>query len=353
MAYSISSGTKKKPVKAVVYGPEGVGKTVFASKWPGAVFIDVEDGSGHYDVSRLPIPQTWNELLDEITWCAYSNDVTTVVIDTADKAETLCKQHILERDGKESIESYGYGKGYTILAEEYKKIIECFNVCIENGKNVLVLGHAQIKKFEQPDEMGSYDRWELKLEKKCAVIPKEWCDMMLFANFKTDMVKDENGKYRAAGGRRRMMYANHTAAYDAKNRFGLPDEMPFDFSEIADKVPTFAVGGIVEEPVITKPEPADVKVSDGIGDNVASGIKFEDVTPPEIKQLHAFMERDGITQEQIQRAVGEGVNNPYSTSTTIGEYDIGFVRDVLVAHWTQIAEGIKAQAEYEAPVPFD
>ena len=285
MTYSISKGTKKKPIKAVVYGPEGVGKTTFASKWPKAVFIDVEDGSGHYDVARLPFPQTWNELLDEIVWCSMSNDVGTVVVDTADKAETLCKAYILERDNKESIESYGYGKGYTILAEEYKKLFECLDACVENSKNVLVVGHAQIKKFEQPDEM------------------------------------------------------------------------PFDFSEIAEKIPAFATGGIVEEPVIAKPEPeseqAAVKVSDGVDDNVINDVKFEDVTPPEIRQLHAFMKRDGITQEQVQRAVGEGKNNPYSTDTTIGEYDIGFVRDVLVAHWTQIAEGIKAQAEYEAPVPFD
>ena len=348
MAYSISRGTKKKPIKAVVFGPEGVGKTTFASKWPKAVFIDVEDGSGHYDVARLPIPQTWNELLDEIIWCSVSNEVGTVVVDTADKAEALCKAYILERDNKESIESYGYGKGYTILAEEFKKLTACLDVCVENGKNVLVLAHAQIRKFEQPDEMGSYDRWELKLEKKCAVIPKEWCDVMLFANYRTDMEKDENGKYHASGGRRRIMYANHTSAYDAKNRLDLPDEMPFDFSEIADKIPEFATGGIVEEPAIAKPEPVAEPA-----ENIVKDVKFEDVTPPEIKQLHSLMRRDGISQEQLQREVGEGKNNPYTTDTTIGEYDLGFVRDVLIAHWTPIANGIKEREEYEKPVPFD
>ena len=360
MTYSISSGVKKKPIKAVVFGPEGVGKTTFASRWPGAVFIDVEDGSGHYDVARLPIPQTWGELLDEIVWCSVSSEVGTVVIDTADRAEALCKAYILERDNKESIESYGYGKGYTILAEEFKKLTEYLDACVENGKNALVLAHAQIKKFEQPDEMGSYDRWELKLEKKCSVIPKEWCDVMLFANYRTDMMKDENGKYHATGGRRRIMYANHTSAYDAKNRLGLPDEMPFDFDEIADRIPTFATGGIVEEPVIAQPaeQPAEkpeessaVQVAQG--ENIVKDLEFTDVTPPEVKQLWELMAMDQITTEQVQRAVGEGKNNPYTVDDTIGDYDRAFIREVLIAHWRDIASGIRERAEYEKPVPFD
>ena len=342
-----------KPIKACAYGPEGVGKTTFASKWPDAVFIDIEDGSGHYDVARMPKPGTWNELLDEITWCSFSDEVGTVIIDTADAAEALCIQHVCDEHNWKSVEDAGYGKGYTHLAEEFRKLLDALDGCVANGKHVLVLAHAQIKKFEQPDEMGAYDRWELKLQKKCSPLLKEWCDLLLFANFKTDMEKDKNGNYHATGGKRRVMYASHTAAYDAKNRLGLPDEMPFEFSAVEDKVPTFAAGGIVEEPVIAKQKPDTVKATDGVGDNVMNDVKFEDVTPPEIKQLHAFMKRDGITQEQVQRAVGEGKNNPYSTDTTIGEYDIGFVREVLVAHWTQIAEGIKAQVEYEAPVPFD
>lgn len=359
MAYSISRGTSNKPLRACIYGPEGVGKTTFASKWPNAVFIDVEDGSGHYDVARLPRPKTWGELLDEVIWCANSNEVGTVVLDTADAAEALCIKAVLDEHKAKGIEQVGggYGKGYTYLAEEFRKLIECLDACVTGGKNVLAVAHAQIKKFEQPDEHGAYDRWELKLQKKCSPLLKEWCDLLLFANFKTDMEKDKNGNYHATGGKRRVMYASHTAAYDAKNRLGLPDEMPFEFSAIEDKVPALATGDIVKEPVIAKPEPepeqAAVKVSDGAGDNVVNDVKFEDVTPPEIRQLHEFMKRDGITQEQVQRAIGEGKNNPYSTDTTIGEYDIGFVREVLVAHWTQIAEGIKAQAEYEAPVPFD
>ena len=37
---------------------------------------------------------------------------------------------------------------------------------MDAGINVVLTAHAQIRKFEQPDEMGAYDRYELKLGKR-------------------------------------------------------------------------------------------------------------------------------------------------------------------------------------------
>jgi SH3-like domain-containing protein len=53
------------------------------------------------------------------------------------------------------------------------------------GVNVVLTAHAMMRKFEQPDAAGAYDRWELKLSKQVAPLVKEWPDMLLFANYKT------------------------------------------------------------------------------------------------------------------------------------------------------------------------
>ena len=67
---------------------------------------------------------------------------------------------------------------------------------------MVLTAHAMMRKFEQPDEMGAYDRWELKLQKKTAPLVKEWSDLLLFANYKTIAVAtDEKGKkFKAQGG---------------------------------------------------------------------------------------------------------------------------------------------------------
>ena len=389
--FRITRGVTAKPVKAVVYGPEGVGKTTFASAWPGAVFIDVEGGSNHYDVARMPRPETWKQLLEIVNACAEFPEIGTVIVDTADAAEALCMRHILFEKKWKSIEDAGYGKGYTYLQEEFGKLLNSLDGCVANGKNVLIVAHAQIRKFEQPDELGAYDRWELKLQKKDAPLVKDWSDLLLFANYKSDTMKDDNGKYRATGGKRRMMYTSHTAAYDAKNRFGLADELPFEFEPLRSCIP--GNDGAAEQPEqpaqpapqpvadttkesakepAAKPEPAKPKeaakpkpkrkakpaakpepeppkaavMDDG------TEVSFEEVTEPEFVELHQLMESAGVSDAALMDAVGSRKNNPYNEHTPIGDYAPSFVRKVLIGHWDAILKTIDERAEQFSDVPF-
>ena len=89
------------------------------------------------------------------------------------------------------------------------------------GVHVVLTAHAMMRKFEQPDEMGAYDRWELKLQKKTSALVKEWSDLLLFANYKTlSVATDEKGKKFKAQGGRRVIYTSHHPCWDAKNRLG-------------------------------------------------------------------------------------------------------------------------------------
>ena len=174
----IISGRLNQAVKVVLYGTEGIGKTTFAGRFPAPIFIDTEGGSIRYDVTRFEVPETWNEILQMVSYIV-DNDVPykTLVLDTADKAEMLCLEHICKRESKSGLEAFGYGKGYTYLAEEFGNLIALLNKVIKKGINVVVTAHAYMRKFEQPDEMGAYDRWELKLGKKTSPLLKEWADM--------------------------------------------------------------------------------------------------------------------------------------------------------------------------------
>ena len=384
--FRITRGVTAKPVKAVVYGPEGVGKTTFASAWPGAVFIDVEGGSNHYDVARMPRPETWSQLLEIVNACAEFPEIGTVIVDTADAAEALCMRHILLEKKWKSIEDAGYGKGYTYLQEEFSKLLHSLDGCVNAGKNALIVAHAQIRKFEQPDELGAYDRWELKLQKKDAPLVKEWSDLLLFANYKTDTMKDDNGKYRATGGKRRMMYTSHTAAYDAKNRFGLADELPFEFEPLRSCIPgndgdaaqpaqpspqpvADATKESANEPA--KPEPAPKEAAKPKPKRKAktaakpepeppkaavmddgTEVSFEEVTEPEFAELHRLMEGAGVSDAALMDAVGSRKNNPYNEHTPIGDYAPSFVRKVLIGHWDAILKTIDERAEQFSDVPF-
>jgi hypothetical protein len=107
------------------------------------------------------------------------------------------------------------------------------NALLDRGMHVVFLAHATVRKFEAPDQAGSYDRFELKLSKQVAPLLKEWADLVLFANYVTRTAEKENGKLRGVGGKERVLHASHSAAFDAKNRHGLPEKLPFTIEALA------------------------------------------------------------------------------------------------------------------------
>lgn len=219
--------------KVVIYGPEGIGKSTFASQFPDPVFIDTEGSTNSMDVARLPKASSWQMILQQVDYVRTHPEVCkTLVIDTIDWAEAMCVQHICDKHRKNGIEDFGYGNGYVYVKEELGRFLNKLSEVVEANINVVLTAHAQIRKFEQPDELGAYDRWELKLGKKTSSqtspLIKEWADMLLFANYKTFSVAvDDKGKKRKAKGGERVMYTSHHACWDAKNRYGLPEEVPF------------------------------------------------------------------------------------------------------------------------------
>lgn len=225
--------------KTVVYGPEGIGKSTFAAKFPDPVFIDTEGSTKEMDVARLPRPTSWTMLLEEIDYIKKNpNKCRTLVVDTVDWAEQMCVEHVCDKHHKSGIEEFGYGTGYVYVREEFGRFLNTLEDIVEKGVNVVLTAHSQMRKFEQPDEMGAYDRYELKLGKKTSSqtspLVKEWADMLLFANYKTYSVAvDEKGKKHKAQGGKRVMYTHHHPCWDAKNRYGLADEIPFEYMEIA------------------------------------------------------------------------------------------------------------------------
>lgn len=233
MALSIRKGPQARAIRTVIYGPEGIGKSTLASQFPDVVFVDFEHGTDSMDVGRFDTPESFDGVLTLLSSIAQEDVCKTVVLDTADKLEQLISRHVCLKYEIRSIEDAGYGKGYTYLAEAWIELMKVCDKVIDSGKNIVFVAHAQMRKFEQPDEMGAYDRWELKLSKKTSPLLKEWSDMLLFCSYKTNVVTDEKTKSKKAIGGKRLMYSTHNPCWDAKNRFNFPDSMEMSFSEIA------------------------------------------------------------------------------------------------------------------------
>lgn len=354
---NITSGRIPKPQKVVIYGPEGIGKTTFASQFPAPVFIDTEGSTYHMDVRRTNKPESWQELLSLVKQIAASPGICkTLVLDTADWAEMLCVSTVCAKYQKKGIEDFGYGKGYVFVQEEFGQLLNAFTDAIDAGMNVVITAHAKMRKFEQPDEMGSYDRWEMKLSKQVAPMVKEWADMVLFANYKTYVVAaDDKGKKHKAQGGKRIMHTTHHPCWDAKNRHNLPDELPLEYSQIAHCIEPAAQTPVDPSPAAPMNIPKADTVPPAAVPNQTPAVKTafsapaEEPTNPDIPpKVLALMQGSGVTEDAIRHIFSKVRGYyPYDTPWSVLEAD-GFVDGWILPHWEQIAE----IANEDPDVPF-
>ena len=218
MALKIEKGKQVKPPKVVIYGPEGIGKTTLASKFPKPIFIDFEGGSSRLDVDRIPRPSSLGELkaiIDELQRDA--GGYRTLVLDTADWLELLVVDHVCAERKVKALGEVAYGQGYNLVADCFAQLLDRLaQLQAVTGLAVVFCAHAIQRKVDNPEQMSTYDHWELKLSKKASPLLKEWADFLLFYKYETDLVKD--GDKVKAVSQHRVICSGHAAWYDAKSR---------------------------------------------------------------------------------------------------------------------------------------
>lgn len=356
--YSVSKGIQfGKGIKTLIYGVEGVGKSTLASKFPKAVFLDTEGSTDKYNfVERYPTPTSIAMLVDECNDIATSGEYQTIVIDTFDKVEQMIADELCTKSNKQSLEDFGYGAGYAELDERVGKLLNFFQDLVNKGINITILAHAKTKNFDSPLGDGSYTRYELKLGAKTtqrtASFLKEWADMILFCNYKVQVIENKDKKKHGYGGER-CMYTTHSPAYDAKNRFGLDNELPLDFKAIEHIFKMNQSQSKNEQPVEVNLKPiSEDKVAiepKATELNVETIYQPTEYTEEELKQLEILpkalvdlMKADNVKPSEIMDfTVSKGI---VTRNTPLENYPDGYF-DFLTTKWNEPLNYIKTQRE--------
>ena len=230
-----------KPPRIVLFGPHGIGKSTFAAECPAPIFIQTESGLDALQVQAFELAKSWNDVLSGLLWlCNEPHEFKTVVIDSLDWAEKLLFEHVAEKNNVSGIEKIPFGRGYAEAETHWKQALDVMNRLNEEKKMLVVLlAHSQVKKFEDP-ERENYDRWELDLQKKSAALVSEWCDILAFASLNT-VTRAKDGGFgktivKAQSNGERIVYLEGRPSHDAKNRYGLPSELPLSWDAIREAI---------------------------------------------------------------------------------------------------------------------
>jgi len=252
MSLTITKGPRKSAVRAVIYGVEGIGKTSLAAQLPAPLFLDLEEGTHQLDVARASVDSITGLTASLTHLASDSQGFQTIVIDSADWAERLAAEALLKKQNKKSIEDFGFGKGFVMLAEEMARTLAACDTLIHRGLHVVWIAHAKTVRVSPPDMVDGFDRYELKMAKQTAPLFKEWADLLLFANYETTLIKGNDGRVKGDGGKRRLLFAERSAAWDAKNRYGLPEQLSLKHGVLAPELAA-VFGGKVQARAVAQP----------------------------------------------------------------------------------------------------
>ncbi len=273
---TITRGKVLAPPRVLLYGAEGIGKSTFAAGAPLPIFLPGEEGTNHLDVARFPRPETWQDVLESVRVLDQdAHDYKTFVVDTLDSLEPLVWAEVCRKGGKTAIEDFGFGKGYIAAVDEWRYFLAAVERLRARGMGVVLLAHSVVKTFKNP-EGEDYDRYQLKLHEKSAGVLKEWSEAVLFAQLETYAPKEDRGKAKGISTGARIVRTQRTAAFDAKNRYDLPESMPLDWQAFGDgmvahrpadpaalKVAIEAqLGALGADPVVEKVRETLVRVGD-------------------------------------------------------------------------------------------
>lgn len=203
-----------------LFGPGGIGKTTLAATAPGPVgFIDLDDSLpilrpslGELDIRRVSGIAGWQDMRDALHSDGW-DDVRTIVIDSATKAEELSLEWTIrnvkhEKDGVviRRIEDYGFGKGYQHNYETFLTLLSDLDQHVRAGRNVVLICHDCTATVPNP-KGEDYIRWEPRLQNPSSgkasirLRVREWLDHLMYVGYDVECAKHHNGKAQGHGSR--------------------------------------------------------------------------------------------------------------------------------------------------------
>lgn len=283
---NVTKGRIRRPAKVMVYGPEGVGKSTWGSCAPAPIFLGSLTGTDELDIARLPKPGTWPDALEGVHLLAREpHQYKSVVLDPIDWFEPLVYAHVLT---KVSSLKDDFAAGYAMAREEWRLLMAGLDrLFVEKEMNIILLAHAEIKQFNNPNG-ADFDQWRVPMQDKTSAMFRQWVSDLLFATFETTTEKAGGGKNAKSKGQssgKRIAYTEYRAGWQAKNRHGMPPQIPFTWEAFAEYLNT------------------DIEASTKlIRDQIAKlAATLTDTTTRE--RIESFLKRTGVTIDELRSAL--------------------------------------------------
>ncbi|MCL5051711.1 MAG: ATP-binding protein [Gammaproteobacteria bacterium] len=241
MALKLQQGGQFEPIRMMLYGQNGIGKTTFGAGMPKPFILAVEDGIGvmpvtYHRASHEPYSEILSDLM-EVGGYFQRGEFQSLIIDSVDALQSKIIEQVLREHNKKTLNDFSYGKGYDLFKqkfEEFRNLMERFRY--ELNANVLLIAQTEARTIPDPIN-GMRDIFTMRLDKRAAGVLRDWADFVGFAQLKAFPVMDKDGKLlKMQTDGTRILSTAPSASFDAKNRFDLPPELPLSWVAVENAI---------------------------------------------------------------------------------------------------------------------
>jgi hypothetical protein len=288
--------TTTLPPRGVIAGVPGIGKTTFVCSSVRPAVIACETGLVGLEHVPQFEPAGYKDVLAFLDECIGSETVPfeTLAVDTLDALEAMIYRAVIEEANSPKIKAIedvggGYGKGYMRGRELLEGVLQRLDIINKKHQVAIwITSHTSVKTSKQPDGL-EFNYWGLKGNEKFNNIVLAWADMVLFANYRMYQSGDKKDK-KAIGGDR-YLFTEKTPQWEAKNRYGLPPEIPLDWQTFAKEM------AAVHRPTLE--ERAKSLIAGSVLPNekrVAMIAEIPTLTPDRLRKMIAFLQ---LNQDEL------------------------------------------------------
>lgn len=222
-------GRVKKPLFMILYSGPGLGKTSFASTFPDPYFFDFEESTHNIDVNRHR-PLEFDEIMQDLKEIRDETEIVdfkSLIFDTIDELERLIHKQIAVDKKKDSIDDIGWQKGFGLAVNKWADFISlCREIRDKHNIHFCFLAHSNTTLKSDIENGLSYSRYSMALHRKAADYLFGQVEMVLFAKKDIALKQTADEKVIVKDLDNRIIYTQLSALYDAKNRMGLPAQLP-------------------------------------------------------------------------------------------------------------------------------
>jgi len=236
----VATGVTPRPLRVVITGHPGSGKTTLATGAPKCLVMPIEEGLGITGATALPAPKSFDDVIGQlIELSKEDHDFGTLVVDAIDGIEPFIFENIVAEAKPtkagpiKTVADIGFNKGYVEADAYWVRLFKALDYLrAEKNMNIVVISHVATVYYDDPT-LGSYFRFEPNLHKRTVPFLTKWADVIGYLDIErtlTEKGSDRRTITTAMASQTRWLHITDQGPFIAKNRFGIsgPLEIPVE-----------------------------------------------------------------------------------------------------------------------------